>query len=354
MSMGDTDGLARWAPVGLVEMDAEMIIRAVNPALAVMTGMASVALIGRPFRDLLTRSSQFIYALKAEPSLADHGTSEEIFLELAHADGRPRPALLTVSAEGDRRYGALFSAPERRAYELELVAARQSMLGSLEALRAANEQLEHLVEERTAALAQRDLLLREVYHRVKNNLQVVDGLLLLQSRKLADPEAVAALEGLRKRVYAIGLVHHQLMGSADLKTFDVGVFLRDLLAHLQQGAPDTIALRIDAAPLAADLDFAVPLGLLVTELTTNALKHAFPGGEGEVRVTLEAPEGEDVVLRIADNGVGFSDPTGAPTPSLGLTIVKGLVRQLRGRIQSIQTTGVCWEARLPSPGAASC
>jgi PAS domain S-box-containing protein len=344
--------LALAAPVGLFEMDADMVIRAANPTMAAMTGQSLADLAGRPFRDLLTRSSQFIYALKAEPSLADSGSAEEIFLELAHPDGRPRPALLTVSAQGHRRHGALFAAPERRAYELELVAARQTALGSLEALTAANETLERLVADRTMALAQRDLLLREVYHRVKNNLQVVDGLLLLQSRRLADKDAVAAIEGLRQRVYAIGLVHHQLMGSGDLKTFDVGAFLRDLVDHLQQGAPDAVALRVDAAPLSVDLDFAIPLGLLVTELTTNALKHAFPNGEGEVQVTLEADASAEVVLRVIDNGVGFPDPGPAPAASLGLTIVKGLVRQLRGRIQSTNNNGVHWEARLPAPGVA--
>jgi PAS domain S-box-containing protein len=345
-------GLALATPVGLFETDADMVIRAANPAMAAMTGRSPADLAGRPFRDLLTRSSQFIYALKAEPSLADRGSAEEIFLELAHPDGRTRPALLTVSAEGDRRHGALFAAPERRAYELELVAARQTALGSLEALTAANEQLEQLVADRTTALAQRDLLLREVYHRVKNNLQVVDGLLLLQSRKLADQDAVAAIEGLRQRIYAIGLVHHQLMGSGDLKTFDVGAFLRDLIVHLQQAAPDAVALRVDAAPLSVDLDFAIPLGLLVTELTTNALKHAFPNGEGEVQVSLACDPSGEVVLRVVDNGVGFPDLATMPTPSLGLTIVKGLVRQLRGRIQSTNDGGVQWEARLPAPGAS--
>lgn len=350
---GAVRGLDATAPVGLFEADRDMILRAVNPAMAAMTGLAAAQLEGRPFRDLLTRSSQFIYALKAEPSLAEIGTAEEIFLEIAHADGRPRPALLTVSADGARRHGALFGAPERRAYELELVAARQTALGSLEALTAANDRLEQLLAERTAALAQRDLLLREVYHRVKNNLQVVDGLLLLQSRKLADPEAIVAIEGLRKRIHAIGLVHHQLMGSANLKTFDIGAFLRDLVAHLREGAPDAITLRVEAEPLSVDLDFAVPLGLLVTELATNALKHAFPTGEGEVCVSLVGPVDGEVILRIADNGVGFPDQSG-PRPSLGLTIVKGLARQLRGRIETAkghEAGGVCWEARFPAPRA---
>ena len=351
MKVGAAERLVLGSPVGLFEADRDMVIRAANPALAVMTGLPDADLEGRPLRDLLTRSSQFVYALKAEPSLADNGSVEEIFLELAHADGPPRPALLTVSADGDRRHGALFAAPERRAYELELVAARQTALDSLNALQTANEQLEQLVGDRTAALAQRDLLLREVYHRVKNNLQVIDGLLLLQSRKLSDPDAVAAIAGMRQRVYAIGLVHHQLMGSADLKTFDVGAFLRALIAYLRQGAPDTIVLRIDAAPLTVDLDFAAPLGLLVTELTTNAMKHAFPDGHGEVQVTVEAPAGEEVVLRVADNGVGLPGSADAPKPSLGLTIVEGLVRQLRGRMSWRRANGVCCEMRFPAPGA---
>lgn len=350
MKAGAAERLALVSPVGLFEANRDMVIQAANAAMGAMTGLAREDLEGRPLRDLLTRSSQFVYALKAEPSLADEAAVEEVFLELAHADGRPRPVLLTVSVDGDQRHGALFAAPERRAYELELVAARQTALDSLEALRTANEQLERLVGDRTAALAQRDLLLREVYHRVKNNLQVIDGLLLLQSRKLADPDAVAAIATMRQRVYAIGLVHHQLMGSADLKTFDVGVFLRALIAHLRQGAPDTIALHIDADPLTVDLDFAAPLGLLVTELTTNAMKHAFPDGQGEVRVAVEAPAGGEVVLRVADNGAGFPGTAGAPTPSLGLTIVEGLVRQLRGHISWSRDHGVCCEMRFPAPG----
>jgi len=361
LSSDDGESLGRLAPVALFEADADMVIRAVNPRMAAMTGAPASALVGRSFRGLLTRSSQFVYALKAEPALLTTGAAEEVFLELAHADGGARPVLLTVTSDTQaaRRYGALFAAPERRAYELELIAARQGVLDGLEEqkraraeLEAANLRLEELVVERTATVAQRDLLLREVYHRVKNNLQVVDGLMLMQSRKLGDPEAVAAIEGLRQRVYALGLVHHQLMGSADLKTFDVAAFLSKLIAHLQVGAPDNVELRIDAAPLSVDLDFAVPLGLLVTELTTNALKHAFQGRPGTISITLAMADDGGVVLRVADNGVGFSDASVAARPSMGLKIVRGLVRQLGGTIRSLETDGVCWEARLPAPRSA--
>lgn len=346
------------APVGLFEADGDMIIRAANPKMAQMVGLAQKDLIGRPLRTLLTRSSQFVYALKVEHALLTEGAAEEIFLELDHADGRARAVLLTVTPgepSDDRRYGALFSAPERRAYELELIAARQSVVEKIneqntarQALSEANERLEQLVAERTSALGQRDLLLREVYHRVKNNLQVVDGLLFMRARRLDDPAAKSAMEEIRKRVFALGLVHHQLMGSKDLKAFDVGAFLKDLIAHLRADAPENVSLALDVAPLAVDLDFAAPLGLLVTELATNALKHAFPEGAGEISVSLSATNDGEVVLRVADNGVGLPQDFQKQRTS-GLSIVDGLVRQLGGRIEAIQTKGVCWEAHLPTP-----
>jgi len=349
------------APVGLFEADGDMIIRAANPRMAQMVGFTQDALVGRPLRTLLTRSSQFIYALKVEHALLTDGAAEEIFLELDHEDGRPRAVLLTVTPgqDGDdRRYGALFSAPERRAYELELIAARQAVVEKINeqnlakrALREANERLEQLVTERTAALEQRDLLLREVYHRVKNNLQVVDGLLLMRSRQLDDPLAKAAMEELRKRVFALGLVHHQLMGSKDLRTFDIGAFLKELIEHLQVEAPENVTLHLDAAPLAVDLDFAAPLGLLVTELAANALKHAFPEGAGKISVALGPGKAGEVVLRVADNGVGLP-PDFQKRRNSGLSIVDGLVRQLGGRIEAIQASGVCWEAHLPTPRTA--
>jgi len=199
--------------------------------------------------------------------------------------------------------------------------------------------LEQRVDERTAeltaALAQRDLLLREVYHRVKNNLQTVDGLLIMQARQLADPEARQALQGMRDRVYALGLVHQQLMGSENLQTFDIAPFLDELSTNLVHGgAAQGVTLSVEAVPLDVSLDFAIPLGLLVTELVTNSLKHAFPDGEGEIVVTLDRASDGALVLVVADDGQGYT--VGAPTPrakaALGSSIIEGLVAQLKGTI----------------------
>lgn len=211
------------------------------------------------------------------------------------------------------------------------------------------KQLEVLVEQRTSAIGQRDLLLREVYHRVKNNLQIVDGLLYMQSRALSDPAAKAALKSLRGRVYALGLVHHQLMGSLDLKTFDVAPYLQELSSNvIEGGARDDISVVVDATPLDVDLDLAIPLGLIVTELVTNSLKHAFPNGHGRIDVGLQRLDGQ-LVLVVRDDGCGT--PKDMPQPGarrgLGTDIVKGLVSQLGGKMTVSSGGGTRSEIIVP-------
>ncbi|MDE1150503.1 MAG: PAS domain S-box protein [Azospirillaceae bacterium] len=223
------------------------------------------------------------------------------------------------------------------------------------ALRSAKADLEEVVAERTAALKQRDLLLREVYHRVKNNLQVIDGLVMMQAYQLTDPEARQALMGLRSRVYALGLVHQQLMTSIDLETFDIAPFLDELSNNiLQAGADAEVDLVLDVCPLVVNLDFAIPLGLLVTELITNSLKHAFPDGKGTITLALRQRIEGGVVLEVADDGTGASDvpaaeENGGYKRGLGSKIVKGLVAQLDGTISMRFDKGTRAEIILPTP-----
>jgi two-component sensor histidine kinase/PAS domain-containing protein len=181
------------------------------------------------------------------------------------------------------------------------------------------------------ALGQRDLLLREVYHRVKNNLQIVDGLLLMQSRSLRDPLAAEALAGLRSRIYALGLVHAQLMSSENLETFDIAPFLQELTQNIVAGGPNPdVAFKVEVCPLEVDLDIAVPLGLLVTELVTNSLKHAISGGALAVRVEMVRGPDHGVILTVSDNGAG--DAEAPDVPGVGASIIAGLVGQLSGKL----------------------
>jgi two-component sensor histidine kinase len=246
----------------------------------------------------------------------------------------PKIAALPSTADLERLNGELEGRVAERTAELEAV----------------NAQLTQALDERTRALTQRDLLLREVYHRVKNNLQIVDGMLVMQARRLADPAAKQALLEMRGRLYALGLVHHQLMESSDLETFDIAPFLKALSENvLQSGPSPDIGLTVRAAPLTVGLDFAIPLGLIVTELVTNSLKHAFPNGKGQVEIVLERAEDGLVTLVVADDGEGLVSESETAGASLGATIVEGLVKQLGGTLTVKRENGVRSEIRVPGP-----
>jgi two-component sensor histidine kinase len=245
-------------------------------------------------------------------------------------------------------------------------ARTEALLRESEArVRQSNEELERRVEARTAelveanarltgALAQRDLLLREVYHRVKNNLQTVDGLIVMQARQLGDPQARKGLLDLRSRIFALGLVHQQLMGSDDLQTFDFAPFLRELSENIVEGgAGREVTLSVDASPLTVGLDFAIPLGLLVTELVTNSLKHAFPDGKGNIDVLLQRYDDATVGLVVADNGGGDKiEQADGARPALGTSIIRGLVAQLKGTMVVRHDNGTRSEIRVPAPAPA--
>jgi two-component sensor histidine kinase len=155
----------------------------------------------------------------------------------------------------------------------------------------------------------------------------------MQNGLLADPESKGALTSLRGRVYALGLVHHQLMGSANLRTFDVAPFLRELTTNILDGsASSAVSVSVSADPLDVGLDFAIPLGLLVTELVTNSLKHAFPSGEGQVDVLLSRNADGSFTLVVSDDGTGYDCRAGSQSASaggLGSKIITALVRQLK-------------------------
>ena len=153
--------------------------------------------------------------------------------------------------------------------------------GQLRLLARAKELLEQRVQERTAALAasvrERDLLLREVYHRVKNNMQVVDSMLFIARRRTTEPATKDMIDVLQRRFAALGLVHRQLMASDNLEHFDIAPFLCELVRNIgaSEGVKQRdIELTVRCEPAQVNLDFATPLGLVVTELLTNSLKHA--------------------------------------------------------------------------------
>lgn len=189
------------------------------------------------------------------------------------------------------------------------------------------------------ALRDKEVLLREVYHRVKNNLQVVQSLLNLQARAMPEPGAQAALQEMSHRVRAMVLVHEQLHRSESLSEVDLQRYVADLVQQLVLGSghrADEIAVHISVAPLAVGVDSAVPLGLLLSELVSNALKHAFADGRhGEMAVSIAPePDGRGVRIGVSDNGCGLPpDFDLGATRSMGLQLAAALAGQLGGELQ---------------------
>jgi len=183
-----------------------------------------------------------------------------------------------------------------------------------------------------AAVEEREWLLREMHHRVKNNLQMLNSLLSIQSRALADPGARAAMQESRARVQAIGLIHQFLHGRDAFHNIRMRGYVRRLLEQIAQATGmDRWRIRLvdDVDDLQLDVDLATPIGLIVNELVTNALKHAFPDGRsGEVHVALHRTE-HGLALTVRDNGVGGGDPCGG-AEGFGHT----LLRTLAGRMQA--------------------
>jgi PAS domain S-box-containing protein len=188
-----------------------------------------------------------------------------------------------------------------------------------------------------AALREKEVLLKEIHHRVKNNLQVISSLLRLQSRGQARGPAQEPLLASQARIRSMALVHESLYQSKDLARVDFAVYIRKLTGQLfslyrTDPARIRLALRLGRTPLS--INQAIPCGLIINELVSNALKHAFPGGRsGRILVELTAGGDGTVRLAVRDNGVGFPDGLDyRKTSSLGMQIVRGLVDQLGGRL----------------------
>lgn len=221
------------------------------------------------------------------------------------------------------------------------------MASSLSALlmneRQTNELLDALVAERTAALShsllEKDALLREVHHRVKNNLQVITSMLRLESGRSEQQGNRTVLQDMQDRVRSMALLHETVYRVGTFSAIDLGDYLRQVATQafraLQTGT-EGIKLRLDLGPLVAGLDQATPCGLLVNELLSNSFKHGFPAGQtGEVWVELQ-PLNEDYLwrLQVRDSGVGLPpDFEARRRGGLGLKLVEGLADQIGGRLE---------------------
>lgn len=204
----------------------------------------------------------------------------------------------------------------------------------MDALRARGHK-EKADEALRASLREKEALLKEVHHRVKNNMQVITSLLRLEANRIDHPTTRSVLRDMQNRILAMAALHEALYRSNNFAHVDLSSYLKQLTSQLARSSvasPGQVRFLLDLFPVGLELDQAVPCGLMVNELVSNAMKHGFPAGRvGEIRVGMEWAEAGLLRLRVSDDGVGLSpDFEARRGRSLGLQLVSDLARQLGG------------------------
>jgi hypothetical protein len=303
----------------------------VNPAGCRLFGADSTeALLGKPVMDRFHPDFRALVAERIQTlNLERKGVPriEEVYLKL---DGTPVDVEVAAVplVYGDKDGALVFvrDITERKRAEA--------------ALRASDEE--------------KGLLLKEIHHRVKNNMQVISSMLSLQSREAKDPEIIEMFRDVQTRIRSMALVHEKLYQSKDLARVDFASYLQSLIVHLFHAYrvdPDRVRYELKAEQASLDINTAIPIGLIVSELVSNALKYAFPEGRnGIIRIELEPAPGDRLILGVADDGVGL--PAGLDvrnTESLGLQIVNMLVDQLGGRLEVDRKAGTGFRMDFQEP-----
>jgi two-component sensor histidine kinase len=261
--------------------------------------------------------------------LRDHGIARAVNVVI-QGDGKPFGVL-----EVDSRKTGTFSEDD-----IAFLQAAANLIGVAVERGRRETELE-------AALEARGVLMREADHRIKNSLQLTASLLTLQRSRLSDAGAGAALDDAIARVHAVAATHRALHQSPDLRTVAFGRMLADLCRHANQ-LSTAVEVRVHAAEVELDAERAIPLGLIVSELLTNALRHAYPDGSaGKVDLTLRVADA-DLQIDVADRGVGHGADA-AGLPNLGTTIVRALARQIGAVLETTATPvqGTTVRVRLP-------
>ena len=208
-------------------------------------------------------------------------------------------------------------------------------------------ELKKVENQLKSSLEEKEVLLREIHHRVKNNMQIISSLLNLQSRYLSDENTVNVLTESRNRVKSMAMVHEELYRSRDLSKIDFADYIRRLLSGLFSSYgvdKSVIKPEINVEDVLLNINMAVPCGLIINELVSNSLKHAFLQGQnGKISITFH-PHGEKYVLKVADNGIGFPENINFEnTKTLGLQLVNTLVKQLSGSIDICSSSGTSFK-----------
>lgn len=210
--------------------------------------------------------------------------------------------------------------------------------------------LKQIEEDLKKSLQEKDVLMKEIHHRVKNNLQIISSLLSLQSDYIQNKTDLAIFKDSQCRAKSMALIHEKLYQSGLLKSINIKDYIQALASELigtYSAEGKIITLDMDVDDILMDVDTAIPLGLILNEIITNSLKHAFVEKEGEIKVYLKSSD-DQIQLEVADNGIGMrTDIDWRNTDSLGLQLVNSLCRQIDGEIELDNAHGTCFKIIFP-------
>jgi PAS domain S-box-containing protein len=320
------------APDGIVVVDSSGMIVIVNSQTERLFGYTRQELIGNPIEMLVPDSVR-----------ATHHGHRDTYVN----DPKLRPMGAGRPLSGRTKEGQEFPVEISLS---PLVTDQGRMVMSIIRDITERRKAEETIQ---ASLREKEALLREIHHRVKNNLQVTSSLLRLQAGAVADPQSREMFEETESRIRSMALVHEKLYQSTNLSRIDFADYIRSLGALLFSSSainPANVKLQVSGGDIYLSIDTAVPCGLIVNELLSNALKHAFPGDRtGEIHVHLDEQEGGWIRASVRDDGVGLSsdfDPE--RTSTLGLQLVHGLAQQIDGRITIERGVGAGFILEFPA------
>jgi PAS domain S-box-containing protein len=294
---------------------ADGIILEMNPAgLSTLEASSPADVIGHSVYEFVCR--EYWDAYKALHQTAFQGDNADLEFEM-------------IGIRGTRRWLETQAVPLRN--------EKNEIIAVLSISRDITERKLH-EEQLKKSLAEKEILLKEIHHRVKNNLQVISSLLNLQARYIKDEQARELFKESQNRVRSMALIHEKLYQSKDLARIDFAEYIRDLVMNLFSAYrinSDVITPKVDICGVILSVDVAIPCGLIISELVSNSIKYAFSAGrEGEILISL-LPEGNNgYTLTVSDNGIGFpKDLDIMNTETLGLQLVTTLTDQLQGTIE---------------------
>src|SRR5262249_38956764 len=344
------------APTGFIVVDERGRIVLVNAEVERLFGYRRAERVEGPIEGLVperprARHGPLRNAFFAAPTSRPMGAGLD--LTGLRKDGSEVPLEIALSpletSEGRFVLGSVVDISDRKRGERE----RDPLLGDVPPLNAGlRQRVEARTAELRAALEEREVLLQAVHHRVKNNLQVISSLINMQLRTLGKDASRAALEECRTRVHAITLIHEKLYQSRNYAQVPFSEYARGLALDIFNAADvsrENVSLELAVEDVALAVDKAIPCGLILNELITNALKHAFPDGRtGTIRVELARAERGGLRLPVADDGVGLPPGLdGRRSPALGLPPARILASQVDAALDVDAAQGACFRLTVP-------